>query len=113
MLVVVVLPCVPATPMPCCPSIKGPRKSLRLTTGMPAAWAAATSGFSAGTADEISTRSAPRTYSARWPRKIVAPRLASSWVASFSNWSEPETVNPSSRSRPAMADNPDPPIPTR
>ena len=59
MLVVVVLPCAPATPMPCGPSISGPRKSPRFTTGMPAACAAITSGLSCGTAEEISTRSAP------------------------------------------------------
>jgi hypothetical protein len=62
MAVVVVLPCVPAMVMPVLPSIRLPRKSARLTTGIRAARAATTSGLSSGMAEERTTRSAPTTF---------------------------------------------------
>ena len=54
---------------------------LALTTGMPAACAAATSGLVAGTAEEINTRSAPVTWAASCPTNTVAPSSVTSVVA--------------------------------
>ena len=58
-LVVVVLPCVPAIAMPCLSRINSASINARGTTGMRATRAAATSGFSALTAVDTTTASAP------------------------------------------------------
>ena len=58
-LVVVVLPCVPATAIPCFKRINSASISARGTTGMPFSRAATTSALSAATAADTTTTSAP------------------------------------------------------
>ena len=74
-LVVVVLPCVPATAMPCFRRISSASISARGTTGMPRSRAATTSGLSGcdrGRHDDgVGVR---RRCAAAWPIAIVAPR---------------------------------------
>ena len=74
-LVVVVLPCVPATAMPCLKRISSASISARGTTGMPRSRAATTSGLSAATAVETTTASASATFAAAWPIAIVDAEL--------------------------------------
>ena len=113
MAVVVVLPCVPATAIPTCPSIIWPRNWGRFNTGMPAARLASISTLSGGTADETTTNSAPVTFSARCPAKTRAPSRASASATGESTRSEPETSTPCSSSTRAMAESPAPPMPTK
>ena len=75
-LVVVVLPCVPATAMPCFRRISSASISARGTTGMPRSRAATTSGLSAATAVDTTTASAPATFAAAWPIAIATPSRA-------------------------------------
>ncbi len=65
--VVVVLPWLPATATPSLTRISSPSISARGMTGMLRARAAATSGLSARTALEMTTTSAWATFSGRWP----------------------------------------------
>ncbi len=76
-LVVVVLPCVPATAMPCFSRISSASISARGTTGMPLSRAATTSGLSAATAVDTTTASAPATFAAAWPMATLTPSRAS------------------------------------
>ena len=82
-LVVVVLPCVPATAIAERKRISSPSISARGTTGTRCASARATSGLSSETAVETTTTSAPLTCEASWPWKIRAPKLASRTVTAF------------------------------
>ena len=43
-------------------------------------WASTTSGFSDATAELVTTTSAPAMFSAAWPSKMMAPKLARRWV---------------------------------
>ena len=70
--VVVVLPWLPATATPYFTRISSASISARGMTGMSRARAAATSGLSARTALETTTTSARATFSARWP--MLMPR---------------------------------------
>ena len=70
--VVVVLPWLPATATPSLTRISSPSISARGMTGMSRARAAATSGLSARTALDTTTTSARATFSARWP--MLMPR---------------------------------------
>ena len=66
--VVVVLPCVPAMPTPYCIRMSSPSISARGSTGRRRCAAATHSGFSRGrTADENTTTSASPMFSAAWP----------------------------------------------
>ena len=65
--VVVVLPWLPATATPSLTRISSPSISARGMTGMSRARAAAISGLSGRTALETTTTSARATFSARWP----------------------------------------------
>ena len=90
-LVVVVLPCVPATAMPCFSRISSASISARGTTGIPCSRAATTSGLSAATAVETTTASAPATLAAAWPIAIAMPRPARRAVTPLAARSDPET----------------------
>ena len=90
-LVVVVLPCVPATAMPCFRRISSASISARGTTGMPCARAATTSGLSVATAVDTTTASAPAMFAAACPSVIAAPSRASRRVTALSARSEPDT----------------------
>ncbi len=91
-LVVVVLPCVPATAMPCLSRISSASISARGTTGMPRSRAAVTSALSAATAVETTTTSAPSMLPGTWAVAILAPSEASRCVAAFFERSEPLTA---------------------
>ena len=91
-LVVVVLPCVPATAMPCRSRISSASISARGTTGIFFARAATTSGLSSLTALDTTTASAPAMCSSAWPRWILAPSCRSRRVAGVSARSEPLTL---------------------
>ncbi len=90
-LVVVVLPCVPATAMPCFRRISSASISARGTTGMPFSRAATTSGLSAATAVDTTTASAPAMFAAAWPIVTAMPRPASRRVTAPAARSEPDT----------------------
>ena len=66
-LVVVVLPCVPATAMPCLKRISSANIMARGTTGIFFERAAMTSGFASLTADDTTTTSASCMFSAACP----------------------------------------------
>jgi hypothetical protein len=89
--VVVVLPCVPATAMPCFRRISSASISARGTTGTPCSRAAATSGLSGGTAVETTTASAPAMLPASCPIAMRTPMPASRRVTDDAARSEPET----------------------
>ena len=89
--VVVVLPWLPATATPSLTRISSPSISARGMTGMPRARAAATSGLSARTALEMTTTSACATFSGRWPNESRAPSVPRRRVTSLSRRSEPDT----------------------
>ena len=89
--VVVVLPWLPATATPSLTRMSSPSISARGITGMSRARAAASSGLSALTALDTTTTSAAATFSARWPTVTRAPRVARRRVTSLSRTSEPET----------------------
>ena len=76
MVVVVVLPWLPATATPSLTRMSSPSISARGMTGMPRARAAATSGLSCRTALETTTTSAVATFSARCPTVTAAPSVA-------------------------------------
>ena len=75
--VVVVFPCAPATAMENFSRISSANISARGITGTFSRPASRISGLSGRTADEITTTSAPRTFSARCPSKTRAPSRAS------------------------------------
>ncbi len=113
MVVVVVLPWVPATATLYLSRISSASISARRTTGMPCARAASSSGLPGLMAEEITTTSAPSMFSARWPSKIVAPMPASRSVILLALRSEPCTEYPWFSSTSAMPDMPMPPMPTK
>ena len=88
--VVVVLPWLPATATPSFTRISSPSISARGITGMSRARAAATSGLSGRTALDTTTTSAVATCSGAWPWWIFAPSDASRRVTSLALRSEPE-----------------------
>jgi hypothetical protein len=67
MLVVVVLPCIPAMAMPNFSRISSASISARWMTGILRARASSTSGLSLATAELVTTTSLPATFSAAWP----------------------------------------------
>ncbi len=69
-----VLPWAPATATLYLSRISSASISARGITGIDACWAARTSGLSPLTAEEITTTSAPCTWSAACPSKIAPPR---------------------------------------
>ena len=71
--VVVVLPWVPATATLDFNRISSASMSARRTTGRPRARASSSSGLPGLIADEITTTAAPSRFSGRWPMKIRAP----------------------------------------
>ena len=90
--VVVVLPCVPATPTPNCMRINSPSIAERGMAGMRSRSASAVSGLSRrATAEEYTTTSVSRTFSAACPSCTTAPSEASRSVASDRCRSEPVT----------------------
>ncbi len=92
-LVVVVLPCVPATAMPCFNRISSASISARGTTGMPRSRAATTSGLSAATAVDTTTASAfAMLLRAMADARPCAPSCARRRVAALSARSEPDTA---------------------
>ena len=90
--VVVVLPCIPAIAMPYFSRINSASISARWITGMCSSCARATSGFSAEIAELVTTTSAPLTFSAPCPSKIMAPSSASRCVTAEFFRSEPDTL---------------------
>ena len=111
--VVVVLPCVPAMPTTVPWFTMAPSACARLSTGMPAARAAASSGWSAGTAAVITSAAQPATCAGSWPWHTVAPRCSSSCVAGPGDESQPVTRAPASSAISARGDIPAPPIPMK
>ncbi|KAG1432754.1 hypothetical protein G6F57_022730 [Rhizopus arrhizus] len=91
-LVVVVLPCVPATAMPRFRRISSASMMARGTTGIREARAAITSGLSPATAVDVTMAPAPVTLLATWPIAIFTPRLARRRVTADSFRSEPLIV---------------------
>ena len=71
--VVVVLPWVPAIAMLDFRRINSASISARRTTGRPKRRASSNSGLPGLMADEITTTSAPARFSARWPSNTSAP----------------------------------------
>ncbi len=90
--VVVVLPCVPATAMPCLKRMSSASIIARGTTGTCASRAASTSGLSGFTAEETTTASAPSMRRASWPMATAMPRLRRRSTAALSAMSDPLTV---------------------
>ncbi len=114
MLVVVVLPCVPATAMARRPPISAASASERCTTGMPRSRAAASSGLSSRMALETTMELAPSgTCSAAWPTCTAAPSSRSASTVSDSFESLPETLAPRTARIFARPDMPAPPIPMK
>jgi hypothetical protein len=74
--VVVVLPCVPAMATQLLKRISSASISARRTTGRRFSRAMASSGLSRLIAVETTTSSAPSTFSARWPTKVLRPLSA-------------------------------------
>src|SRR5438309_6455106 len=110
--VVVLFPCVPATARTRLPRASSRHASSRFHTGMPAARAAATSGFASPYALDRTTTSAPATLLASNAVATVAPSAARACARGHEPRSEPLTVSPRAISRRATADMPMPPIPT-
>ena len=75
--VVVVLPCVPAMAMLDFSRISSASISARRTMGRPRRRASSSSGLPFLIAVEMTMTPAPATFSARWPSKTVAPRVSS------------------------------------
>ncbi|PAV93885.1 hypothetical protein WR25_26569 [Diploscapter pachys] len=73
MLVVVVLPCVPATATVDLRRISSASISARRTTGMRRSSAASTSGLVRVIAVEVTTTAASATFSAAWPIVTAMP----------------------------------------
>ena len=90
--VVVVLPWVPAMAMQLFSRISSASISARRTTGMRWPRAAINSGLSRLIAVEITSTSAPFTFSALWPTLILMPFSRSRVTFAFSDASEPCTV---------------------
>ena len=90
-LVVVVLPCVPATAMPCLRRISSASISARGTTGTCRARAAASSTLSCFTAVDTTTASARSTFARSWPMNTSMPLSRSRWMVALSATSEPLT----------------------
>ncbi len=112
-LVVVVLPCVPATAMPRRKRINSASIAARGIIGMRWLRASISSGLSSRMALETTTQSVPNTLAAEWPRITRAPSLAKRRVATLSELSEPETSQPSVNITSAMPLMPVPPMPTK
>ncbi|CFN59180.1 Uncharacterised protein [Bordetella pertussis] len=91
-LVVVVLPCVPATAMPRFRRISSASITARGTTGMRAARAARTSGLSPATAVEVTMAPAPATLARSCPMAMRMPSSARRRVTADSFRSEPLMV---------------------
>ena len=90
-LVVVVLPCVPATAMPWPNRISSPSISARGITGIPAARAATASTLLPATAEDTTTTSAPATFPAACPTVTTAPQWRRRRTFSLSLRSDPLT----------------------
>ena len=90
--VVVVLPWVPAMAMLDFSRISSASISARRTTGRPMRRASSSSGLPGLIALEMTTTCAPARFSAACPSKIVAPRPASRSVILVVFWSEPCTL---------------------
>ena len=92
-LVVVVLPCVPATAMPCFRRISSASISARGTIGIPRSRAATISGLSGATAVDTTTASAPATFAARVADRDARRRgRARRAVTALAARSDPETL---------------------
>ncbi len=91
-LVVVVLPWVPATAIPCFRRMSSASMSARGTTGMRLDCAATTSTLSGVTAEDTTTASADAMLSALCPSTTFTPRPASRAVAALAARSEPLTL---------------------
>ena len=88
-LVVVVLPCVPATAMPRFRRISSASIKARGTTGMRLLRAAITSGLLPATAVDVTMASTPSMFSALWPCTMHAPSAARRCVVALSARSDP------------------------
>ena len=93
--VVVVLPCVPHTPITL-PNLRvtAPNSLLRSNVGTPMAFAATSSGLSGRSAAVYTTISASPMFSAFWPRTTGIPSLRIRFSVSVSLLSEPESIYP-------------------
>ena len=111
--VVVVLPCVPATATLERSRISSASISARRTTGKPRRRASSSSGLPFLIAEETTTTAASPMFSARWPSKTVAPSATSRSVIFEAFASEPCTLKPCVISTSAMPDMPMPPMPTK
>ena len=90
-LVVVVLPCVPATAMPCRWRISSPNMAARGTTGTRCSPANLSSGFVSSMALDATTASASPAARPSWPRATGMPNPASRSVMGVDARSEPVT----------------------
>ncbi len=87
-----VLPCVPATAMPCLKRMSSASIIARGTTGTCASRAATTSGLSGFTAEDTTTASAPAMLPAAWPIATLMPSSRSRRTAMPSAMSDPLTA---------------------
>ncbi len=108
--VVVVLPCVPVTAIPCRSSITLASADERCSTRSPRCRAATSSGLSGRIAVETTTVSASPTCAASCPTCTVAPAAASSASSGESAESLPDTGTPRASMIRAMPDMPAPPM---
>ena len=113
MLVVVVLPWVPATAMPRRPSITLARAAARCSIRRPRRRASASSGLSARIAVDTTSVSAPSMFSAACPTCTSAPWPANAVSRSLAAASLPETFTPRAIMIRAMPDMPAPPMPVK
>ena len=112
--VVVVLPCVPAMAIPYFIRISSASISARGITGIFRRCASRTSGLSGRTAEEVTTTCpSAGTFSAAWPRRIVAPSAARRSVVSERRRSDPDTRYPRFSRSSAIPLMPMPPMPTK
>ena len=110
--VVVVLPCVPATPIARAWAQIAASIPARRSVGIPRSRAARSSTLVSGIAVDDVTASHPATISGSWPTETATPaartRSSTGWVLT----SLPDTVWPISARVIAIADMPGPPTPT-
>ena len=111
MTVVVVFPCVPATPTNSRPRVTSPSASARRTTGTLHSRARNSSGWSFGMADVTTRARAPETCAGSCVPTLIPSRRRSSTPVGFT--SHPVTFTPRRTNSSARALMPAPAIPTK
>ncbi len=108
-----VFPCAPAMAIPYLRRISSASISARGITGTCRSLAAATSGLSSLTAEDMTTTSAPSMFEDACPMNIFAPKDSSLLVVSVSLRSEPPILYPRFIRTSAIPLIPTPPMPTK